>query len=135
MDALLTLEVNRVPSSADLTKAGDYCFIAKRDPIRKFLPSEPEESKGFWDRLKLWFDLSHRPIPKEVVEIVWPDYDAIILMCPHCNQPIGTTKDHRIVTIEPLTIEKPLACAYSRPSQNALPTIAFKIQDGKIMPA
>ena len=42
---------------------------------------------------------------KEVVEIVWPDYDAVILLCPHCSQPIATTKDHRIVSLEPLTIE------------------------------
>lgn len=71
---------------------------------------------------------------KEVIEIVWPDYDAIVMNCPHCNRPIGTTKDHRIVSIEPLTIEKPLACAYSRPSLTAAPLIAFQINDGKVTP-
>ena len=39
---------------------------------------------------------------KEIVEIRWPDYDAIILNCPHCSQPIATTKEHRIVSIEQL---------------------------------
>jgi len=23
-----------------------------------------------------------------VIEIVWPDYDAIVMLCPHCNQGI-----------------------------------------------
>jgi hypothetical protein len=39
MDASLqTLAVRRVPSSADLERPGDYCFIGKRAPIRKFEP-------------------------------------------------------------------------------------------------
>jgi hypothetical protein len=53
-----------------------------------------------------------------------------------CNQGIGTTKDHRILSLEPLTIEKPLACAYSRGAQfDAKPSIIFEVKDGKIMPA
>lgn len=42
---------------------------------------------------------------------------AIILLCPHCSQPIATTKGHRIISLERLTIEKPVACAYSRGAQ------------------
>jgi hypothetical protein len=113
MDALLTLEAHRVPSSADLMKAGDYCLIEKREPIRKFEPVPVETPQGFVKQL-IWTIFGKKQSYKEIIEIVWPDYDAIVMNCPHCNQPIGTSKDHRIVSIEPLTIEKPLACAYSR---------------------
>jgi hypothetical protein len=134
MEALQTLEVRRVQSSEDLIRAGDYCYIRRREPIRKFETEPTLPPDGFWRSL-LWFFFGKKRITKEFIEVVWPEYDAIILMCPHCSQPIGTTKDHRIVSLEPLTIEKPLACAYSRPTESAPPTIAFQIQDGKIMPA
>jgi hypothetical protein len=137
MEALQTLEVRRVPSSSDLMQAGDYCLIQKREPIvttERARVLRVEAPKGIIRRLA-WTLLGPKYQVKESVETLWPDYDAIILMCPHCNQPIGTTKDHRIVNIEPLTIEKPLACAYSRQSPTAPPTIAFQIKDGKIMPA
>lgn len=134
MDALQTLEVRRVPSSADLMQAGDFVFIGKREPIRKFEPVTIEVKRPFFKQL-MWIFTGRKQAYKEIIEIVWPDYDAVVLMCPHCSQPIGTTKDHRIVSIEPLTIEKPLACAYSRQSPTASPTIAFQIKDGKIMPA
>lgn len=133
MDALLTLEVRRVASSADLMQAGDYCLIEKRPPIRKFEPVAVEPPAGFLRKLS-WLLFGKKQLTKEIVEIVWPDYDAIVLMCPHCSQPIGTTKDHKILSLEPLTIEKPLACAYSRPSPSALPLIAFQINDGKVTP-
>ena len=72
---------------------------------------------------------------KEILEIRWPDYDAIVMNCPHCNQPMATMKEHRILSIDPLTIEKPLACGYSRGAgkHDAL-TVAFEIKDGKIKP-
>src|ERR1035437_5878523 len=47
MDApLRTLEVRRVPFSADLLKPGDYCFIPRRDPIRKLEPEAVEPPQG-----------------------------------------------------------------------------------------
>jgi hypothetical protein len=135
MEVLQTLEVHRVASSADILQPGDYCFIAKRDPIRRFEPVAVELPKGFWKRI-VWV-MQGRPSTamKEVLELVWPEYDAIIMNCPHCNQPIGTTKDHKILSVEPLTIEKPLGCAYSRAGFSKAPTIAFQVKDGKIMPA
>jgi len=36
MEALQTLEVRRVPSSADIVKPGNYCFIKKREPIERY---------------------------------------------------------------------------------------------------
>jgi len=128
-----TLEVRRVPSSADLMQAGDYCYIEKRAPIRKFEPVADEAPRGFIRKLISYLGGKKQSF-KEVIEIVWPDYDAIVLMCPHCNQPIGTTKEHHIVSTDPLTIKQPLACAYSRPTPTASPLIAFRINDGKVTP-
>ena len=55
----------------------------------------------------------------------------MILLCPRCSQPIATTKDHRIASLEPLTIEKPLACVYSRGARkDAMPTVIFNMKDG-----
>ncbi len=136
MEAATTLPVRRVPFSANIQKPGDYCFISKREPIRKFESEPVAPPTGFW-RMIAWL-LRGRPSHslKEAIEIVWPDYDAVILLCPHCSQPIATTKDHRIVSLEPLTIEKPLACVYSRGVQkDAQPTVIFNIKDGNIMPA
>ena len=134
MEDFKTLEVRRVQSSADLMQPGDYVFIPKREPIRRFQPIMNNPPRGFFR--KLWWSLVGDPVKfKETVEILWPEYDAIIMNCPHCNAAIGTTKEHRIVSVEPLTIEKPLACAYSRGTESgALPTVAFHVQEGKIMP-
>jgi hypothetical protein len=132
---LQTLEVRRVPFSADIEKPGDYCFIEKREPVRTFEPVATEPPQGFFRKLMSAF-FGKKQGYKEILEIRWPEYDAIILNCPHCSQPIATTKEHRIVSIEPLTIEKPLACVYSRGAlKTDLPTVAFQIKDGIIMPA
>ncbi len=134
MKAVQSVELHRVIYSADIEKPGDFVFIPKREPIRRTTRTTVDPPNGFFKRV-LWNLFGTKVRTTETSERVWPDYDAVILMCPHCNQPIGTTREHRIVSTEPLTIEQPLACAYSKPSPSALPTIAFKIQDGKIMPA
>src|SRR4051812_47346990 len=108
-----TLEVRRVPFSADIEKPGDYCFIAKRAPIRTFESVIAEPPTGFWRSL-VWAICGKKQMTKETVLPQWPDYDAVVLACPHCGQAIGTTKEHRIVRVEPLTIDKPVACVYSR---------------------
>jgi hypothetical protein len=127
-------ELRRVSFSADLEKAGDFAFVPKREPIREIVRTPVDPPTGFFK--VLWWSLfGTKEVVKETILPLWPEYDAIILMCPHCSQPIGTTKEHHIVSTDPLTIEQPLACAYSRPSPTALPTIAFQIKDGQIMPA
>jgi hypothetical protein len=140
MDALTTLPVRRVPFSADIEKPGDYCFISKREPVRNLelvIPNPRNVWQASWWLIRSAFGFYPAPeVKNETVEIRWPDYDAIILLCPHCSQPIATTKDHRIVSLEPLTIEKPLACVYSRDVQrDSQPTVFFTIKDGNIMPA
>ena len=128
------LDLRRVPISADLEKAGDFAFVPKREPIREITRTPIDPPTGFFKAL--WWSLfGKKYVEKETVLPLWPEYDAIVMMCPHCNQPIGTTKEHHIVSTEPLTIEQPVACAYSRPTLQAPPTIAFKVTDGKIMPA
>jgi len=134
MDATLLLQLHRVPYSPDLEKPGDFAFVSKREPLREITRTPVHPPTGFFKRL-LWEMFGQKYDEKETVLPLWPDYDAVILVCPHCSQPIGTTKEHHIVSTDPLTIEEPLACAYSHPTQKALPTIAFKVQDGKIMPA
>ena len=135
MEALQTLEVRRVAISPDLEKPGDYCFIARRETIRTFETIEQPAPKGFFRRL-VWLIFGSKQQHKETMLPQWPDYDAIVMGCPHCGQPIGTTKEHRILSVEPLTIDKPLACAYSCPTvKGSLPTVAFQVKDGKLMPA
>jgi hypothetical protein len=51
MAPLQTLEVRRVPASVDLERAGDYCFVPKKEPMRKFEPVAVEAPAGFWRTL------------------------------------------------------------------------------------
>jgi len=134
MEAIQALELHRVLHSVDVEKPGDFAFVPKREPLREITRTPIYPPTGFFKRL-LWELFGRKYKETEMVTPIWPDYDAVILMCPHYSQPIGTTKEHHIVSTDPLTIEQPLACAYSRPSLTAVPTIAFQIKDGKIMPA
>ena len=103
MEALQTVELHRVPHSPDLEKPGDFAFIPKREPIREITRTPVYPPTGFLKTL-WWTLFGKKCIEKETILPLWPEYDAVVMMCPHCNQPIGTTKDHRIVSIEPLTI-------------------------------
>jgi hypothetical protein len=134
MEAIQALELHRVLHSVDLEKPGDFAFVPKREPLREITRTPIDPPTGFFKRV-FWDMFSRKYTQAETITPIWPDYDAVIVMCPHCSQPIGTTKEHHIVSTEPLTIEQPLACAYSRASLKGLPTIAFQIKDGKIMPA
>lgn len=59
---------------------------------------------GFFRRL--WWDwFGKKYALREALELLWPEQDAIILNCPVCNLPCATTRNHKIVSIEPLTIE------------------------------
>jgi uncharacterized protein YbaR (Trm112 family) len=123
--ALQTLTVRRLSTSSDLAKQGDYVLVPKREPIRRYEPVAGSPA-GFWARL-LWVVTGRKPLVKEVVEALWPEYDAIILNCPQCNQPCATSKDHKIVSVEPLGIDRPIACPYCR--------AAFKVTDGTLTTA
>ncbi len=138
MEALKAIEVRRVPTSADLSSPGDFTFVPKREPIRNVERIPLIAPKGFFRKLA-WQLFGKKYELKQIVELLWPEYDAVILNCPHCNMPLATTKNHKIVSLDPLTIETPIACAYSRTHGIAAATkeneIAFQVKEGKIMPA
>ena len=120
------LEVRRVSTSADLLNKGEYVFIEKRAPKITVERIPLERPAGFWAGLKWdWFGEKYEI--KQIVEILWPEQDAIILNCPSCGGPCATTKNHKILSVEPLTLEIPLTCPYCK-------TKHYDITDGKITP-
>lgn len=121
------LEVRRVPLSEDLSRPGDYVYIEKRAPRvqNQHVPLSPPSGlfrRFYWNAFGKKYEL------KQIVELLWPDYDAVILNCPVCNGPCATTKKHKIISVEPLTLEIPLTCPYCK-------TKSFTITEGKLMPA
>jgi uncharacterized protein YbaR (Trm112 family) len=120
------LKVRRVSLSEDLSRPGDYVFIGKRAPIRKFEPIPSDPPKGFFRRIG-WHLLGKKQLYKEIIEIVWPDYDTIILNCPECNGALAMPSKNKIISVEPLTLERTLVCPYCK-------TKTFDIEGGKIIP-
>jgi hypothetical protein len=140
MPSLKALEVRRVPSSGDLTAPGDFAFIPKREPIRRIETVPLTPPRNFFKRL-IWQFFGTKQEVKQFIELQWPEYDAVILNCPHCNMPLATTPKHKIVSLEPLTIESPIGCEYSRGKGIATKaceqeeTVVFLVKDGKIIVA
>ena len=120
MEALKAVELRRVQSSADSSSPGDFTFVPKREPVRKFERIPLEAPKGFFRKL-LWQAFGKKCELKQIVELLWPEYEAVILNCPHCNMPLVTTPQHRIVSLDPLTVETPSACVYSARSKSLIP--------------
>lgn len=121
------LEVKRVKSSEDLLHPGEYVFIEKRAPKITVERTPLTPPTGFLKRLA-WNFFGKKYEIKQYVELLWPEHDAIILNCPTCNGPCATTKNHKIISIEPLTLEIPLTCPYCK-------TLSYEIKEGKIMTA
>jgi hypothetical protein len=96
--------------------------------------------RGFFAKIafKLW---GKKTELHQAIELQWPEYDAIILNCPHCYMPLATTMKHRITSLDPLTIESPIGCEYSRAKGIATKAreqeeaVVFLIRDGKITAA
>ena len=90
MQAITALEVKRVPHSEDLLHPGEYVFIGKRLPkvtLEKLSAEEPHDKPdgtliGNAFRYLKWKLFSKQNGYKEIIEPVWPDYDAVVLMCP-----------------------------------------------------
>jgi len=121
------LEVRRVPLSEDLLKPGDYVFLPKRAPIVSYERKPLEAPKGLVQQL-LWHFFGKKYEMKQIIELQWPETDVAILCCPDCGGPLSTTKNHKIVSIEPLTIETPVTCPYNK-------NFTFTVSEGKIKPA
>src|ERR1700739_4381066 len=103
------LEVRRVNLSADLSRPGDYVFHPKRAPIVTYERKALEAPESFF--AKLWWNWWGKKYEtKQIVELQWPETDVAILNCPDCGSPLATTKNHKIISVEPLTIESPVTC-------------------------
>jgi hypothetical protein len=122
--SMQALEVRRVPTSADLEKPGDFAFIKKRAPIRQTERIPLESPKGFLARIIRRFT-GARYTEKVTEARLWPSLDTVIIVCPSCLQPFGTTDRHTIVSLEPLTISPEVTCPYCR-------TKSFCIEKGTI---
>jgi len=118
------LAVKRVPHSEDLLHPGDDVFVGKRAPIRTVEQIAIDPPTNRFQRL-WWSWFGKKYALREVLEMLWPEIDTVILNCPVCNGPCATTRNHKILSIEPLTLEIPLTCPYCK-------TNTFKIEEGKI---
>jgi hypothetical protein len=127
MPSTTALEVKRVPRSEDLLHPGEYVFIPKREPRRTFQSIALDPPKAFGRRV-LWNLFGKKYELKQIVAFVWPEIDTVVINCPDCNGTLATTGNHKIISVEPLTIEIPLTCPYTKEH-------TFKVAEGKIMPA
>jgi hypothetical protein len=138
MQSLQAFEVRRVSSSGDLTAPGDFAFIPKREPLRRLEHTALPAPRNFFKRI-WWSFFGTKWEVKQFIELRWPEYDAIILNCPHCNMPLATTAKHKIISLEPLTIESPIGCEYSRvkgiASSVEREEVIFMVKEGKIIAA
>jgi hypothetical protein len=123
---VIALEVKRVPHSEDLLHPCEFVFISKGEPVRRFESIRLDPPKG-WVRRKLWELFGRKYEVKQIAEFVRPEIDTVIFNCPACNSPCAATKNHKIVNLEPITIETPITCLYCR-------TSTFKVAEGRIMP-
>jgi hypothetical protein len=107
------LEVKRVQHSEDLLHPGEYVFVPKRDPILTLEQRAVQPPQGKF-KLLWWTFFGQKYEMKKIVELLWREQDAIILNRPVCNSPCATTKNHKIISIEPLTLEIPLTWPYCK---------------------
>jgi hypothetical protein len=130
------LDLRRVTSSADLASPGDFVFIPNCEPSRKVVTRPIDPPYGFFKKL-IWTVVGKKFDLREELEPRWPEYDAIVLLCPHCSMPLATTKSHHIVSLDPVTLDIPLACEYSRSrgvtGDENDSTASFEINEGKII--
>jgi hypothetical protein len=118
------LEVRRVPSSSDLLHPGEYVFIPKRDPKIAIERQPLTPPTGFVNRA-LWNCFGKKYEMKQILELISPEIDTIIINCPTCNTPCATTNRHKILSVEPLTLEIPLTCPYCK-------DVTFFVKAGKL---
>jgi hypothetical protein len=82
MDSVKALEVRRVELSEDLQKPGDFVLIQKGEPIRKVERTPIYPPSGFIHRI-WWNAFGQKYEVKQVIELLWPDYDTMILNRAH----------------------------------------------------
>lgn len=126
MEELRATEIRIVGGSDELKGPGDACFIAKREPIRNIVRTPLDPPSGFWRRM-FWYLWGEKYEMRQIVELLWPEQDTLIVCCPRCGDPCATNKNHKIVSLDPVTIELPITCPYCR-------NLTFTITGGKISP-
>jgi hypothetical protein len=107
------LEVRRVKSSEDLLNPGEYVFIPARPPEITRYKKPIVAPVGFWKRFR-WALFSKDYEIVETKNETWPPVDSVIIVCPQCSVPFASSKQHTVLSQEPLTISQPLTCPYTR---------------------
>jgi hypothetical protein len=123
----MQVPVVRVKTSEELLRPGEYVFIAKRPPLVTVEKVPLYPPLGFF-KLLWWTLFGKKYDTKQTVEVVWPAVDTIILNCPDCATPFATSERHKIVSVEPLTIDIPVTCPYTKDK-------SFSISEGNLTPA
>jgi hypothetical protein len=101
----------RAHTSSPEMQAGDFYLRPN------YVPQEVRRT--FFDRL-----FRRHPVPKTQI------INTVVISCPFCGLPILTNFSHKILSRDPLTLEKPITCPYrSKESQHA-----FQINQGEIIP-
>jgi hypothetical protein len=124
MELNTPLAAKRVPISADLLNPGDYVFVAARKPLITEEERLIEPPKGRVRRF-FWILFGTKSYTTQTRLPMWPEIDTVIVNCPVCNGACATTRNHKILSIEPLTLEIPLTCPYCK-------TNTFTIEEGNI---
>lgn len=75
-----------------------------------------------------WF---RRVILRQKQKLVTQYPTTIVMSCPFCGLPLMSQLDNKILSREPLTLDKPIRCPFGMYDS----AHAFQIKDGKIMPA
>jgi hypothetical protein len=102
MSPTTALEVKRVPHSEELLHPGEFCTIPKREPIVLMNMEPVQPPQGLFSRL-IWRFFGEEYVTTKTVIPQRPDVDTVIVNCPLCNGPVGTTKNHLRKAITPLS--------------------------------
>lgn len=121
---------NRKQGSDELEKPGDYCIIEKRGmtdeeftqavtALKEKLSPRGIFQKAYW-RIAVRKPVEETPKYIHGVRVllkkknIWPNYRALLLVCPKCKVPYSSTKEHSIIVDEHLTLNKEIECPYGK---------------------
>lgn len=121
-----TIDAVKKNSSEDLSSAGDYVFIKKREARTITITKKIVKPKGFLKIINWLF--SKKEITNEIrQEALWPTCDTVIMICPICQQPVAFGEKHNLSNVETsLTVDLEISCPY------VIGAHKFSISSGKI---
>lgn len=129
MHELKATEVRMHQHSEELMAPGDAVFVAKREAKRTVEKVQLEPPVGILERL-WWYAFGKKHEMREVVELLWPEFDALIVNCPSCGQPCATNRNHKILSLDPVTVELPITCPYCKTFTFAIEANHIKLANG-----